>query len=298
MGALPAPLFLVVGTVGLSLAAPATAAVVELRPTTNWAVDYADDSCALYRSFGHEGRTITMEMRQFSPDHEALQFIVKSDSFQVPQGWYYRQRTVRFAPVEQDYFLGDMIDMRFPDGDQGATFSVDFSGDGGDPAAVSAGAARPADIRSRLAATTAMELSNVFSREVALRTGSLAAPLAALGTCLEELQLHWGIDVEAHRTLSRRVVPRDMEIWSREIQESYSRWQTRLGRQAIMRIRLAVSTEGRASECHVQARLGNEDFERMACEILLRSAVFEPALDAQGEPLASYYILAVHYRLG
>ena len=297
MNVLRFPLAVFAFIAGLSLAAPASAAVIELRPTTNWTVDYADDSCALFRSFGDEGRTITIEMRQFSPEQKGMQFIVKSDSFQVPVDYPYRRRTARFLPSEQGYFLGDMVDMSFPDGDQGAAFSVDFGG-AGDPSAPPAETPSAVTTQNDFAATTAIELSQVFNRDVLLRTGRLVAPLAALGTCMEELQQHWGIDVEAHRTLSRRVVPKDMDIWGQEIQESFSNWQAGLGRQAILRIRLAVSAEGRATECHMQARIGNEDFERTACGILLRSAVFEPALDAGGEALASYYMLTVQYRSG
>lgn len=281
-------------SIGLSLAAPATA--VELRPTTNWAVDYAEDSCALFRSFGHEGRTVTIEMRQFSPEQEDMRFIVKSDSFQVPDRPF-RGKTVRFAPSEQEYSVGDMVHMRFPDGDQGATFSVNFFSTEGDQNTLPVGTQRAAVVAAILDTTNAVELNYVFNREVLLRTGNLAAPLSALGTCMEELQSHWGIDVEAHRKLLRYAAPRNWEILAREIQDSYPNWQTQLGRQAILRIRLAVSTEGRATDCHMQARLGDEDFERIACEILLRSALFEPALDAHGDALASYYILTVQYQL-
>lgn len=67
------------------------------------------------------------------------------------------------------------------------------------------------------------------------------------------------------------------------------------GQQAMLRVRLGVSAQGAPTECHMQLRMAEEDFEGTACEDLLEHARFEPALDAGGKPIASYWITAITY---
>lgn len=150
---------------------------------------------------------------------------------------------------------------------------------------------------SRLAGeVTGIGFNNAFQRPVHLRTGSLDEAMAAMSTCIDELQAHWGIDVEAHRTLTRAAEPHDYPRLVREVMDDYPADMVRKGIPAYIRVRLDVSPEGKPTGCHMQTGINDPSFEKEACGNMMRFAQFHPALDAQGSPIASYYQLSVVYR--
>ena len=83
----------------------------------------------------------------------------------------------------------------------------------------------------------------------------------------------------------------------REIIDNYSNRMLWLGRQAHVRVRLDVDATGMPIGCHIQNAFNNEHFEEEACETLLKKARFEPALDAAGEPIASYWGKVIIYTI-
>jgi hypothetical protein len=58
-----------------------------------------------------------------------------------------------------------------------------------------------------------------------------------------------------------------------------------------------IATDGKPSSCDVQIEAPSPSFQKTACDVLMRYAKFEPALDAQGQPIASYFITGILYRL-
>jgi len=146
-------------------------------------------------------------------------------------------------------------------------------------------------------AVTGIVLKRAFRQEVFVRTGALHAPMQAMRTCIDELMSHWGIDVQAHRTLSREVEPVDQRQWGREVAEHYPYAMLAQGMQGYLRTRLDISVAGEVTGCHLQSKMNNEAFERVACDNLTRHARFNPALDAQGQAIASYYQMSVIYAI-
>jgi len=142
-----------------------------------------------------------------------------------------------------------------------------------------------------------IRITGLFNQEVYLETGSLHPAMDAMRMCVDELLNHWGIDAEAHRSLLRPVRSIEQERWSRELIDRYPRNLLRRGEQAYVRIRLNVSVEGRATDCAVQSRLNDTQFDELACELLIEHARFEPALDGDGLPIASFWQTAVIYSI-
>jgi hypothetical protein len=141
-------------------------------------------------------------------------------------------------------------------------------------------------------------IERAFNKTLFLQTGSLRSPMAAMRTCLDELYSHWGIDVEAHRTLSRPAIPLDYARIVREIQESYPASMVMGGNQGSLRVRLGVAADGKPTGCHMQVEYNAEAFERVACEKLMRYALFAPAVDKDDRPIASFYQVTIQYSLG
>ena len=134
-------------------------------------------------------------------------------------------------------------------------------------------------------------MNDSFKQDLRLRTGEMHRPMEAMRACFDELLTHWELDAEAQRTLSRRVAPVGMASWVPRIQASYpSNLQGQGGR---IRIWLVVGPEGKPMSCSVQLHISHTSFEEAACAAAMRHARFEPALDAQGSPIASYYGLTL-----
>jgi len=141
-------------------------------------------------------------------------------------------------------------------------------------------------------------IERAFDETLSLRTGNLHAPMEAMRTCVDELQTHWGIDVEAHKTLSRSAEPLDYARLVRELQEDYPSRMREEGMQGYLRIRLNVSADGIPTACHLQSQINDEAFEEVACTNLMRFAKFAPALDKNGQPIASVFRNSIVYTLG
>lgn len=145
--------------------------------------------------------------------------------------------------------------------------------------------------------TRGILIEQAFSKALFLRTGNLHPAMEAMRSCLDDLYLHWGIDVDAHRTLRRPATPLDFARIVRELTESYPRDMAMTGRQASLRVRLDVAPDGMPTGCHMQVDYNDDAFERVACQKLMRYARFAPALDKDGQPIASFYQTAIHYQL-
>ena len=140
-------------------------------------------------------------------------------------------------------------------------------------------------------------VEQAFDEILFLATGSLHAPMEAMRQCLDELMTHWGIDAEAHKNLWVAVEPVDQARWVRKLQQDYPNRMGLRGMQGVLWVRLDVSVEGKPTACHMQSPINEEDFEREACENLMRHAKFTPALDAQGQPIASYWQTSIVYMI-
>ena len=121
--------------------------------------------------------------------------------------------------------------------------------------------------------------------------------MEAMRDCLDELLNHWGIDAEAHATLSRRVLPADYEKLVRSLRRAYPNTMEARGMQGYVRARLSISENGEPTDCHIQSTISQPDFEKEACEQLLDEGEFFPALDAQGNSIASYWATNIVYAM-
>ncbi len=128
-------------------------------------------------------------------------------------------------------------------------------------------------------------------------TGSLGQLFEILNTCMDDLVSTWGLDLEAqsrrpNRSQTEEPFPNRLahpEILS----EQGGQW----GIQADLSIRVMVDSEGRATECKITNITLAEDFDDRPCTEFMRVAEFEPARDSHGNPMASYYVSSILYRM-
>jgi len=270
-------------------------APLELEPSSRWIMDYAEDSCALRRTFGEPENQVWLELRQFAPGF-GLQTTVASASLDtVKRDW----PRVRFEPADEDYTARGAIYGQFGEDLDGVIFTGTLRYTDADFPEHMEEAPRwdESERDLREASITAFRIARAFERDLVLATGSLDKPMQAMRTCLDELLTHWGIDVEAHHTLSREVIPRRRAWLIKRVQERYPDDMLSEGRSGIVRVRLMVDEEGQPSECVLQAPTQDESFRRHTCDTLMRYARFDPALTAEGHPIASYWAVGVTYKI-
>ena len=258
---------------------------------SKWHVSYDKDGCRLARAFGSADAPVSTIFSRYSPG-DGFQLAISGAPFK--RFMNVNKAYLQFGPTEAKQ------DHEYMAGELGK----------GVPALIFRGLrlapATPEEKKrleraawnepfeplpltpERKAAVTYLEVSRSTGKVIRLATGPMKAPLAALDKCIEDLMTTWGIDVARHARLSRKVMPAaSPATWVTN--SDYPADQQMRGEQGIVNFRLSVDEKGAVSACHIQQSTRPAKFDEIVCRALTRRAKFHPALDAQGNALASYY---------
>ena len=63
-------------------------------------------------------------------------------------------------------------------------------------------------------------------------------------------------------------------------------------------MRLDVDETGGITACHIQMPLSDPAFEESSCADIQHALDFDPALDKDGKPIASYWVTKVYFQIG
>lgn len=140
---------------------------------------------------------------------------------------------------------------------------------------------------------TTLDLRTSIVQPIRLKIGPMLEPLGVLGLCGAKIS---GILTDAGRPLTAEAkppVPIDSDQWLTAA--DYPAYLVRSGMEGNIHIRLTVNREGRASSCFVIESNKPQLFDDAVCLGVLRRARFEPARNAKGEPVPSYYSYAVSF---
>jgi len=139
------------------------------------------------------------------------------------------------------------------------------------------------------ARVTGVTLSIVGRPKVRLEFGSLAAPMAEMRRCVDDLVKSWGYDPVQQATALRPVSPITPVLkWIDP--EDFPMDALYARRSGVVQFRLDVDPEGKVLGCHVLARTDPDEFADTTCRALTKGARLQPALDAQGRPMRSYWV--------
>jgi hypothetical protein len=284
---------------GLVLCASASSPVLAdselvFAPSQPWIVDYDADSCALRRTFGSGEDRAYLEIRRFAPGW-SLQTIVAGTRV---SGRLRPNVSYRFTGDEDWHEPGLGITVTLDDGLRGIIIEPSFA----EPSELEAieddeereAFLKSADFRAierrQAAAINSLSLRGL-GPEFTLRLGNLEAPIAALQDCVDELMTHWNIDVEAHKTLSRGATPINWRASSRML--DYPPMMIQQSMPGLVNVRLSIDETGKITGCSIQMPLSDPDFEESSCADIQHAFDFDPALDKDGKPIASYWTTKV-----
>jgi protein TonB len=96
---------------------------------------------------------------------------------------------------------------------------------------------------------------------------------------------------------ARSVQPKNQRSWSARIQENYPRRAAQEEIEGTVGVRVTVTPDGRATACQVTSSSGSGILDDAACKDLERYARFDPAWDADGNPINASWSTRITYKL-
>lgn len=134
----------------------------------------------------------------------------------------------------------------------------------------------------------ALLLDEGLRQPIRIETGYMRGPMQALQACTDDLLRVWGLDYEAHQTMTRRASPVSPAYeWIANGTIGFGDFPL-LGGGANP-VRVMVSAQGEPTACHVHWPSLDADTNESICEQIMENGEFTPALDAEGNPMASYW---------
>ena len=286
--------WLVAGLMASPALAQSSAAPVRLEPRTEWVLDYSQERCSLHSGFGDGENSLNLRIDWFGPG-PYYRFLVVGQAVPKLAG---ATSTLRYRFTADTEHREGMSNkgtfLELPALSFSGTFlphelelsraadSVEHGKPSGTPIA-------PQPEFEKQIRT--LELRFADRSEVVLALGSMAKPLEAMRGCMDNLVTVWGLDPAVQNSLTRRAVPKRSTI--RRVQGWFPFTELARGTNAFVPVRVMVDSSGRVTDCIVQSEGVDESFTNAVCKGLARG--YEPALDADGHPVASVYSNSVIY---
>lgn len=279
-----------------SASVAAERAPVVLPKVGAWVLKYNDDSCDLVGQFGEGNNRIIMKMTKYGPG-TAFDLTLYGKPLRANEAHTYT--SIAFGPGLQLARIRAMsgkageepmriINSWWLNRGEGIAYPTDESGK---PTSL------PPIAPEQEAAFTYLDVAPFPGRTYRLNTGSMGDAMKAMRTCIDNLVTAWGFDPVQQAALSRRVKPlQNPGEWVRS--GDYPTGLLMQGASGIINFRLDVDETGAATGCHIQAMTKPLGFADTTCRLIRQRAKFEPALDATGKPVKSYYVNTVRWLAG
>lgn len=273
-----------------------------LAATTPWNVDYSNDSCRLMRGFGPEKSRITLILQRFGPG-DYFRLTLQGQRFkrartgldirfqfgqEEMQEREYKPAVVGGIPALQVKWLARIAKTPHLENKNFNSHGYPKFAAPAEIQAISNEQKHNADV---------MLIEPEGQDDFLLELGSLEKPLAALDICIKDLIGNWPIDVEKHQNLGKRAAPNGYpQSWLSR--KDYPYQEARQFKEAAIYARLTIDATGAVSDCDIQEALGSKAFVLMTCNRLKHHGSYSPALDQNGEQIASYSLIEVWFDAG
>jgi len=249
------------------LASPAVAQPP--RPAMTWQVDWGDQFCTLVRN-PSDPSALIVAARTVPGSRSAALRILHRRGGGLPD----RTNNVVLLPSGQSFEVG------------------------GDPEVLQNGQRvlglypLPRSFWDALAGASELQLrrgDQVLDRFALTNT---AAAVRALRQCASDAMREWGIDEAALGRI--RQLPQPLNHYGLDsVDYPQAAMRERVGGRML--IRVAVSVDGRATECRTVATSGDVLLDRAACPTILRFGRFTPAIDVDGQNVGATYVATIRW---
>lgn len=294
----------------LALSAPTAAMAkdpVSLFPIGPWEFQKTDNSCAVGRGFAGKDEGGQVQLRQYGPgDDFYLYFVVDGIDTDQPSQTHRVVPQYQFEPDDEFQEINSGR-MSFENSGSGYFGLATLKRGGREITKIADGvtssedeaegvqdwdpverAAREAEIRS-------LFVKEGFTSPIRFHVGPMSMPMDQLRECMDQVVAGWGVDPEAYKSERTHVRPRENARWARAIQQEYPAKALQIGIGAFVPFRLMVDEKGKPTDCTVSAETTDSAFNKVACRLLMANAEFFPAIDSDGNPVASFYTGGIRY---
>ena len=302
---MPKTLFPIIAA-GLAIASTPANARTTLQPSSDWQLREYDDKCRVSRSFGSGKDAVSLWLDKGGPGF-GINVTLIGRPFRSPYGPRVDIGFGETPPVTRNFVIGTSSKGRpvlsmfgvvpvsltetvaAESVDEGAEETVNFK-----TAAITGGEFDAEAYQKRLAAVESLALSRALIDPVELQFDGFDAAMTDLFACTAKLTTRLR---QQEQSALRRSRPVEIAKWAKKIQENYPAHLVRERQEGNVGVRMTINAKGRATFCEVTRYSGPVSFNDTACLQMLRHSRFEPALNADGEPVASFYSTTITYRL-
>jgi hypothetical protein len=280
---------LILALAAASLFAPSAAQAqggpTVFQPTGDWTADFGDDYCRLVRNFSDGSHDVSLAMERTSPGG-FLKLLLVGDGVTtfrgaeqigyslLPSGSERDSRYVRSETADHKQFLSfDALTLApfvFTPGQPPAPYRRDAE-------------------QETARAITAIGLAKGLTGPVRFETGSLRAPVRVMQACADDLLVVWGLDVEKHKTMTAAPIPNPVQGGVLPQGTIPFGEFAKLGGGANQ-VRVLIGADGKPTKCDIYSPSLSETLNRRICGLVMEMATYQPAKDADGQPMASFWM--------
>lgn len=269
---------------------------VQLTPNSDWVLDYADERCSLFRTFGTGRDELHLQIDSYGTYYN---YYVTLAGNGVPRSQG-ANGTLSYRLTPDHQMRRDLPALLGQAGNRRTiSITLDFGPHLSAEAWEGLDYAQLAELRNSregVIAAFARQVDNMEvvlgrSNVVDLQLGAMGPPLDALHQCIDDLYRHWGVDPDIQNALARKPIPLPGTV--EKIIRNYPRSMVGGGMSAVVPVRLMVAADGSTSQCVVQASNVEPQFEQAVCDGLADG--FEPAIDQSGNAVTALFQTSVVY---
>lgn len=144
--------------------------------------------------------------------------------------------------------------------------------------------------------TDRFQLATAKRLDLSLDLTNLNAAMEALEKCEDDLWRNWGFDPRQIRLLSKRAEPSgNAGRWATN--DDYPRVDFVNRNEGMSTFLLNVDAKGAVTRCRIVDSSGFPSLDKQTCALMLVRGAFDPARDADGNPVASFYINRVRWQV-
>lgn len=255
------------------------------RPVGGWTADYGEDYCRLIRTFSNGNDEVSLALERTQPG-SPMRLIMVGDGIKTFRGA--DQIGFSFTPG------GNAAKSRYvrsetSDGKQYLNF---------DPVTLTAFTFTPGTPPPMYSRTTEQEtarginglaLNEGLTDPVRFETGSLRAPITALQTCADDLLTVWGLDPEKHKTMTTLAIlnpdPNGVLPQGTIPFGDFGKFGG-----GANQVRVLIGADGKPTGCTIYSPTLAQSLNERICTLVMSKATFQPAKDADGQPMASFWM--------
>ncbi len=254
-----------------------------------WVADYSRDACNLIAKMGEGKDSVIVRFTRYEPG-DTFDLSVYGDRFRTDAAQVGGNADfgLREKPVPLDGMAGSTGDLR-------AIFFNALRLDGW--SSKNKLDVVPVVTPAEEARVTGVTLRIDGEHPLRLEFGSLAKPMAEMRKCMDMLVTSWGYDA-AQQAAGLRPVSAITSPASWLNANDYPQGALSGGHNGLVQIRLDVDAQGKVAGCFVLSRTSPDEFADITCRSVARRARLQPALDAAGKPMRSFWVVKVHWLAG